>query len=87
MGASITQVVSMIVRNYLWLSLIAAGIAFPVAWFFMNKWLNIFPYNAGLSAVPFIIAGLTIILIAASTATFHSAKAAITNPSKILKTE
>jgi putative ABC transport system permease protein len=48
MGASIAQVVTMIVSNYLWLSLIAAAIAFPVAWYFMSKWLNIFPYNAGL---------------------------------------
>jgi putative ABC transport system permease protein len=39
MGASIMQVVTMITKNYLWLSLIAAVIAFPVAWYFMNNWL------------------------------------------------
>jgi putative ABC transport system permease protein len=37
MGASIAQIVSMITRNYLWLALIAALIAFPVAYYFMNK--------------------------------------------------
>ena len=41
------QVVTMITKNYLWLALIAALIAFPVAWYFMNNWLQIFPYNAG----------------------------------------
>jgi putative ABC transport system permease protein len=87
MGASIAQVVSLIVRNYLWLSLIAAFIAFPVAWYFMNNWLKIFPYNAGLSVVPFIVSAFVIVITAAATATFHSTKAAIASPAKILKTE
>src|SRR4029078_475732 len=47
MGASIFQVVSMITTGYLWLALIAAAIAFPVAWYFMSNWLHIFPYNTG----------------------------------------
>jgi len=87
MGASITQVIALTTKNYLWLSLIAAFIAFPVAWFFMNNWLHIFPYNAGLSAIPFILSALVIVITAATTATFHSAKAAMTSPAKILKTE
>ena len=87
MGASIAQVVSMIVRNYLWLALIAALIAFPVAWLFMNDWLKIFPYNAGLSFLPFVLSAMVIVITATATATFHSTKAAITSPAKILKTE
>jgi putative ABC transport system permease protein len=87
MGASVVQVVTMITRNYLWLSLIAAAIAFPVAWLFMNNWLHLFPYNAGLSAIPFILSALVIIFTAAMTATFHSAKAALTSPANILRTE
>ncbi len=87
LGASIAEVVALITKNYLWLSLIAAFIAFPVAWFFMNKWLNIFPYNAGLSPVPFILSALVIVITAVVTATFHSAKAAVASPAKILKTE
>jgi putative ABC transport system permease protein len=58
MGASIVQVVTLITKNYLWLSLIAAVIAFPVAWYFMHNWLQVFPYNAGLSAIPFILSAL-----------------------------
>ena len=55
MGASILQVVTLITKNYLWLALISAVIAFPVAWYFMSKWLKIFPYNNGLSVFPFIV--------------------------------
>ena len=87
MGASILQVVTMITKNYLWLSLIAAFIAFPVAWYFMNNWLNIFPYNAGLSPIPFILSALVIVITASATAMFHSAKAAVSNPASILRTE
>jgi len=87
MGATIIQVVTMITKNYLWLALISAFIAFPVAWYFMSNWLNIFPYNTGLSIFPFIISAFVIVITAAGTAMFHSAKAALTNPAKNLRTE
>jgi putative ABC transport system permease protein len=87
MGATIIQVVTMITKNYLWLALISAFIAFPVAWYFMHNWLNIFPYNTGLSVLPFIVSACVIVVTAASTAMFHSAKAALTNPAKNLRTE
>lgn len=87
LGASTTQMVGMITKNYLWLSLIAAAIAFPVAWYFMNSWLKIFTYSAGLSVLPFILSACVIVITAAATATFHSAKAAWAKPAKVLRTE
>jgi len=87
MGASIAQVVGMITKNYLWLALIAAVIAYPFAWYFMNNWISIFPYNTGLSVVPFIVSTLVIVLTAATTAMFYSARAALTKPAKILRTD
>ncbi|MBX9781795.1 MAG: ABC transporter permease [Chitinophagaceae bacterium] len=87
LGASTGEVVTLITKNYLWLALIAAAIAFPVAWYFMNKWLQVFPYNTGLSVVPFIVSALVILFTAIATASFHSAKAALSNPVKSLRTE
>ncbi|MEP7107182.1 MAG: ABC transporter permease [Ferruginibacter sp.] len=87
LGASIAQVVAMITKNYLWLALIAALIAFPIAYYFMNNWLHIFPYNTGLSVIPFILSAFVIVVTAAATAMFHSAKAALTKPAKILRAE
>jgi putative ABC transport system permease protein len=87
MGASVVQVVTLITRNYVWLSLIAAAIAFPVAWYFMQNWLKLFPYNTGLSFVPFILSAGVILITAAVTATYHSTRAALTSPARILKTE
>ena len=87
MGASIGQVVRLTTKNYLWLALIAAAIAFPVAWYFMNKWLQVFPYNGGLSVVPFLVSAFIIVMTAVATVMFHSAKAALTKPAKILRAE
>jgi putative ABC transport system permease protein len=87
MGANILQVVSLISRNYLWLALISAFIAFPVAWYFMHNWLNIFPYNTGLSILPFIVSAIVIVFTATITAMFHSARAAMVNPAISLRTE
>jgi len=87
LGASTIEVVKMITQNYLWLALIAAAIAFPVAWYFMNKWLQVFPYNTGLSVVPFVISAMVIVVTAVATAGFHSARAALSKPAKKLRTE
>jgi len=87
MGASILQVVTLITKNYLWLALISAVVAFPVAWYFMRNWLNLFPYNTGLTVLPFIIPAFVIVITSAATAMFHSTKAALAKPAKNLRTE
>ena len=87
MGASISQIVSLITINYLWLALIAASIAFPIAYYFMSKWLKVFPYNDGISIIPFIVSALVIVLTSVLTVMFHSTKAALANPADNLRTE
>ncbi len=87
LGASVGEIITLITRNYFWLALIAAAIAFPVAWYFMNNWLKAFSYSPGISAIPFILSALLIIITAILTATFHSARAALSNPSKNLRSE
>jgi putative ABC transport system permease protein len=87
LGASIAQVVTLITRNYLWLSLISACIAFPVAWYFMNNWLKLFAYREGLTPVPFILSALIIVITAAVTSAYYSTRAALTSPATTLKTE
>lgn len=87
LGASIIQVVSMITKNYLWLALIAMVIAFPIAYYFMHVWLNVFPYNTGLSVIPFVLSAFVIVVIASATTMFYSTKAALSDPAKNLRTE
>jgi putative ABC transport system permease protein len=53
----------------------------------MHNWLQIFPYNTGLTVIPFVLSAFVIVATASATAMFYSAKAALTKPAKILKTE
>jgi putative ABC transport system permease protein len=87
LGASTGQIVGMITRNYLWLALIATTIAFPVAYYFMNNWLKVFTYNTGLTIIPFIVSAFVIVMTAVLTASFYSAKAALSKPAKNLRSE
>jgi putative ABC transport system permease protein len=87
MGAGLSQIVPLITRNFIFLVGISCIIAFPVAYVFMHQWLKVFPYNTGLSAVPFLLSALTVLFITMLTVLFHTIKAAIANPAKSLRTE
>ncbi len=87
LGASVSNVVAMLSKDFLILVAIASVIAFPFAWWAMNKWLQDFAYRINISAWVFVVAGLAALLIALATVSFQAIKAAITNPVKSLRTE
>jgi len=87
LGASVTQVTQMLSKDFLKLVLIASVIAFPVAWWAMNKWLQSFAYRIHISLWVFVTAAVTALLIALATVSFQAIKAAIANPVKSLRTE
>ena len=87
LGAGVVQLVPLITKNFVLLVGISCLIAFPVAYVFMNKWLQIFPYNPGMSILPFVFSAITVLLITMITVIFHTVKAAIANPAVYLKTE
>jgi putative ABC transport system permease protein len=87
LGASASQVTQMLSREFLKLVLIASLIAFPVAWWAMNKWLQSFAYRIEISWWVFVIAALVTIFIALLTISFRAVRAAIANPVKSLRTE
>jgi putative ABC transport system permease protein len=87
LGASVTGIVRMLSKDFLKLVLIAAIIAFPIAWWAMHRWLNDFEYRVDIGWWVFVVAGVAAILIALVTISFQSIKAAIANPVKSLRTE
>lgn len=89
MGAGVSQLVTLITRNFIALVGVSCIIAFPVAYLFMNKWLTkTFPYNNnGLSVTPFVLAAVTVLVITFLTVIYHTMRAALSNPSKSLRTE
>lgn len=87
LGASVSSIAGMLSTDFLKLVIISAGIAFPLAWWTMNKWLQGFAYRVNISWWVFIIAGILALFIALITVSFQSIKAAIANPVKSLRTE
>ena len=61
--------------------------ASPVAWYVMNKWLEDFAYRTSLAWWMFVLAGFAAVIVAFVTISFQAIKAAVTNPSKSLRTE
>ena len=87
LGANALNIVGLLSKNFLLLVLIATLIAFPIAWWAMNKWLEDFPYRVNVSWWIFGVAIVAALLIAFITVSFQSIKAAIANPVKSLRTE
>ncbi|MDX1943020.1 MAG: ABC transporter permease [Saprospiraceae bacterium] len=87
LGASIGGIVTMLSKDFLRLVLIATVIAFPIAWWVMNKWLEDFAYRTSISWWIFALAGAVAVLIALATVSFQAMRAAATNPVESLRSE
>ena len=87
LGASVPQIIAMLSGSFIKLIVISMFIAFPVAWYFMNKWLENFAYKVHLGWIIFFIAGSVAVMIALLTVSYQAIKAAIANPVKSLRTE
>lgn len=87
LGATISNIIGMLSKDFLLLVVIAAVISFPIAWWGMNQWLQDFAYRIDISWWIFIIAGLMAAVIALITVSFQAIRAALANPVKNLRTE
>jgi len=87
MGATETNVITVISKSVGYAVGISIVIAMPVAYFMMQDWLRDFPYNVGFQPVLFIMAALLAIIIAMVTVTITSLKAARINPALALHYE
>ncbi|MDB5153026.1 MAG: FtsX-like permease family protein, partial [Mucilaginibacter sp.] len=87
LGASVSQIVIELSKDFLKLVLIAALFALPVAGLLMHNWLLDFASRINLSWWVFLMAGIIALIIAFITISFQSIKAAIANPVKSLRSE
>lgn len=87
LGASIATIFSLLSKEFLILVTIAMLIAFPLAWWIMNDWLQGFTYHIDIDAWVFVLAAVISLVIAFSTISVHAIKAALANPVKSLRTE
>ncbi|HUB60787.1 MAG TPA: ABC transporter permease [Puia sp.] len=86
-GASVPKIVSLLSREFARLVIIAAVVAFPVAWWVMHNWLNGFAYRITISWWVFVFAFSIAFLIAMVTISSQAIRAAVANPVKSLRAE
>ena len=87
LGADTSSIVALISKDFLKLVIIAALIAFPLAWWAMHKWLEDFVYRIDIPIWVFLAAGVVATVVAFLTISYQSVKAATANPVKNLRTE
>ena len=87
LGASASGLTLMITKDFLILVGISTLIAWPVAWYFMNKWLMNFPYKIDLNIVPFLTSTLIAIITALISVSYQAFRASNTNPVIALRYE
>ena len=87
LGSTVLQITLLLSKEFMKWVLISNIIAWPVAFYIMNRWLEDFVYRTELSPILFISAGLLTLLIAIITVSYQSIKAAISNPVNSLRSE
>jgi len=86
-GASVSEIVNLLSKDFLKLVLIAFIIALPIAWYTMHGWLQDFAYRIDIQWWMFLLSGGSAICIAVLTVSFHAVKASLSNPVQALRTE
>lgn len=87
LGATAPGIVRLLIREFLILIAVANVIAWPVAYFVMNRWLRDFAYRTSMGVWIFIVAGVLTLFIAMLTVIFQATKAALMNPIDSLRYE
>ena len=87
LGATVPGIVGILSMTFTKWILVANVLAWPAAWFAMNRWLQNFAYRVNIGWFSFLLAGLLALIIALVTVSFQTVKAAMSNPVDALKYE
>ncbi|MBD2753495.1 ABC transporter permease [Spirosoma sp. BT704] len=87
LGATVLNVWSLLSKDFIFLVLIGFGIATPIAYYFLNNWLQKYDYRTEMSWWIFAVSGAGALVVTLLTVSFQSIKAALINPVKSLRSE
>jgi len=87
LGSSVVGLIWELSKDFMMLVLISIFIAAPFAYYFMEQWLSDFAYRIDIQWWFFALAGVTALVIAFSTISYHAIRAALMNPVKSLRSE
>ncbi len=87
LGATVSQLIALLCRDFVVLVMIALVIGFPIAWYLGDQFLSGYAFRTDLNISIFVITGISLLLIALLTVSYQSARAAMSNPVKNLRSE
>jgi putative ABC transport system permease protein len=87
LGASVTNITTLLSKEFIKLVTISFVIASPIAWWAMNNWLKEYSYRVSISWWVFVLTGILSLFIVAATVGYQAVKAAMTNPAKSLRND
>ena len=87
LGATVSNIVFILSKDFMRLIFFANLIAFPIAWWIMNSWLQDFAYRIHLSWWIFALAAVIALMIAAVTISLQTIRASVANPVNSLRNE
>ncbi|WP_031525958.1 ABC transporter permease [Dyadobacter crusticola] len=85
LGASVAGIITLLSKDFIKLVLLSIVFSLPVAWYFMEKWLEDFSYRIQIPVWIYLTASLAAIVIALITISFQSIRAALMNPADTLR--
>jgi putative ABC transport system permease protein len=87
LGASLANIMMLLSKEFALLVLVGNIIAWPLAYFAMNNWLNNFAYQTGIGWAVFILAGFLTLVISLLTISYQAIRAALTDPAVAIRYE
>lgn len=87
LGASVSNIVQLLSKDFLQLVFLSLLIAIPLAWYFMSNWLDDFAYRVNIHWSTFVLAGITALGVAVLTISVQSVRAALSNPVDAIRSE
>lgn len=87
LGSTDQGIFVLLSKEYVKLVLLSIVLAVPLVWFFMNNWMESFPYRTTISPFIFATAGITVLLVSLLTVSYQTVRAARTNPVESLRYE
>jgi putative ABC transport system permease protein len=86
-GATVSNIVTLLLKEFAFLVVISAAVASPIAYLAMNRWLENFAYRTNITLTLFLLAGLAVMAIALAAVSYQSIRAARANPVESLRYE
>jgi putative ABC transport system permease protein len=87
LGATVPGILKLIYREFALLIVLAFVLATPVAWYFMDQWLQNFTYHTSIDVWTFVISLVLVVVVTSITIAYQAVKASMANPVKSLRSE